>query len=150
MDFQISEPMPFSSEWFSHKFKGPGLKYEVALALFSSRIIWHYGPFPCGSYPDMKIFRMTLEGKLDSDEVIIADKGYGGNKVIRPDSVSGTDSEFHQRARARHETVNKRLKLFHVLSYRFRHQVHLHSACFQAVVFLVNETIFDENPLFSL
>ena len=26
-DFRIQEPSPFSSSWYSHKFKGPGVLY---------------------------------------------------------------------------------------------------------------------------
>lgn len=32
-DFRIEEPKPFSSGWYSHKFNGPGVRYEVGLAI---------------------------------------------------------------------------------------------------------------------
>lgn len=32
-DFRINEPTDFSTKWFSHKFKGPGLRYEVAISI---------------------------------------------------------------------------------------------------------------------
>jgi hypothetical protein len=30
--FRINEPTDFSTKWFSHKFKGPGVRYEVAIS----------------------------------------------------------------------------------------------------------------------
>ena len=30
-DFRIQEPTPFDPKWFSHKFKGPGLRYEIGV-----------------------------------------------------------------------------------------------------------------------
>jgi hypothetical protein len=32
-DFRINEPTDFSTKWFSHKFKDPGLRYEVAISI---------------------------------------------------------------------------------------------------------------------
>jgi hypothetical protein len=30
-DFSIYEPTPFSPDWFLHKFKRPGVRYELAI-----------------------------------------------------------------------------------------------------------------------
>lgn len=38
-DFKIEEPTPFSPKWFSHKFKGPGLRYEVGLCIRTGYIV---------------------------------------------------------------------------------------------------------------
>jgi hypothetical protein len=38
-DFQIFEPEPFDSKWFSQKFKGPGLGYEIDLSLEGCDIV---------------------------------------------------------------------------------------------------------------
>ena len=32
-DFRIQDPVPFSEKWYSYKFKGPGLRYEVGLSV---------------------------------------------------------------------------------------------------------------------
>jgi hypothetical protein len=32
-DFSIYEPTHFSTEWFSHKFKEPGVRYELAISI---------------------------------------------------------------------------------------------------------------------
>jgi hypothetical protein len=42
--------------WFSHKFKGPGVQYKVALNIMMGDIVWINGPFPCGCYADITIF----------------------------------------------------------------------------------------------
>ena len=42
--------------WYSHKFKKPGVRYEVGVAIKSGDIVWINGPYPCGAYADIKIF----------------------------------------------------------------------------------------------
>jgi hypothetical protein len=37
-------------------------------------IVWIYGPFPCDSWPDLKIFRSNLKIKLAPREKLEADK----------------------------------------------------------------------------
>jgi hypothetical protein len=32
-DFSIYEPTPFSTKWFSHKLKGLGVRYELAISI---------------------------------------------------------------------------------------------------------------------
>ena len=85
--------MPFSTEWYSHKFKGAGLCYEVGICIQTGDIVWFNGPFPCGEWPDLKIFRSKLKGKLPPGELVEADQGYHGKptKVRTPnDYVSLT------------------------------------------------------------
>ena len=59
-DFRIREPSPFNPMWYSHKFNGAGLRYEVAVGLCDEGIVWVNGPFPCGSWPDLRIAREGL------------------------------------------------------------------------------------------
>ena len=73
-DFKIYEPKPFSKKWFSHKFKGAGLCYEVAVAIQTGHIVWTNGPFPAG-VPDINIFRQDLKKELMNGEQVEADKG---------------------------------------------------------------------------
>jgi len=49
MDFRISEPKPFNSKWYSHKFKGPGVRYNAGVFIQMGWIVWVNGPFLCGS-----------------------------------------------------------------------------------------------------
>ena len=59
-DCRIREPSPFNPMWYSHKFSGPGLRYEVGVSIHEEGIVWINGPFPCGSWPDLKIARHCL------------------------------------------------------------------------------------------
>ena len=54
---RISEPRQQpSSKWYSHKFNGPGLVYEIGLAIHSKQIAWINGPYPAGD-SDLAVFR---------------------------------------------------------------------------------------------
>jgi hypothetical protein len=136
-DCRIQEPKPFSTKWFSHKFKKAGLRYEVAVCIKTGDIIWVNGPFPCGRWPDIKIFRRDLIHKLAIGEMVEADLGYRGeSNYVRtpPMYVSRSDRRAKRNARARHETVNKRIKDFRCLHTLFRHDRRLHRSCFFAAV----------------
>ena len=50
-------------------------------------------------------------------------------------------------ARHRHETVNRRLKVFGVLDERFRHDLSLHSQCFRAVAVIVYSSSSTLKPM---
>ena len=51
-DFRIQEPSPFDPKWYSHKFRGPGLRYEIGVCIKTGWIVWVNGPFPAGAWPD--------------------------------------------------------------------------------------------------
>lgn len=77
--FPIVEPWPFSKKWFSHKFKGPGLTYEIALALRSSDIVWVHGGYPEGSHTDDVLVKTAFVHMLIPNyEHVIANEGYRG------------------------------------------------------------------------
>lgn len=146
-DCRIMEPRPFSTDWFSHKFGGPGLRYEIAVAIKTGTIVWANGPYPCGLFPDIKIFNDVLRKKLDSDEKVLADDGYSGDNFqghFNGDVILG------RKLRARHETVNRRFKQFTILSTTFRHDLSLHSYCFHAVVNMTEIVLQSTNPLFEV
>mmetsp|Transcript_7845 Transcript_7845/g.16068 ORF Transcript_7845/g.16068 Transcript_7845/m.16068 type:complete len:215 (+) Transcript_7845:183-827(+) len=64
-DFRINWT---SKAFYSHKFKGCGLWYEVALNILTGDICWINGPFEPGKYNDLMIFRIGLMGELDEGE----------------------------------------------------------------------------------
>jgi hypothetical protein len=72
-DFGIYEPSPFSPKWYSHKLNGPGLRYEIAICIQTGEPVWINGPFPCGSWPDLRIARNALVDALDAGEYYLAD-----------------------------------------------------------------------------
>jgi hypothetical protein len=90
-DFQIPEPMPFSTKWWSHKCNGPTIQYEIAICIQTGHIVWIHGPFPCREWPDIRIARDALIPSLDEDEMYVADKGYvnGDGCAITPNAFGG-------------------------------------------------------------
>lgn len=115
-DMKIKEPSPFSSCWYSHKFKSSGLRYEIGVCLFSSQIAWINGPFPCGARNNQRMFKSNLRDRLWSSEKVVADGGYSGEKVLSFDELTSTDQRKFILLRAKHEALNGRLKCFGVLS----------------------------------
>ena len=145
-DCRINEPSPFNPKWFSHKFKGPGIRYEIGICIVTGDIVWVHGGFPCGAWPDLRIARHAIVYELDPGEQIIADGGYrdGFHYFDTPSGRHDYRDRLKSEARARHETVNSRLKQFNVLSGIFRHQYRLHPMCFMAVAHLTQFSL-DEN-----
>jgi hypothetical protein len=96
------------------------------------------GPFPCGKWPDIKIYRCDLKDRLLPNESIKANRGYRGDKkVLTPDDwATLSDQKAKGNAAARHETINGCLKNFKCLSTKFWHGLseHKHFFCFTAVI----------------
>ena len=151
-DCKIYEPTPFDPKWFSHKFLGPGVRYEVGICIVTGKIVWVHGPFPCGDWPDLRIFRNCLMGCLAPREFVIADGGYydGYEYTVTPTGANEWLDSKESEARARHETVNRRFKQFNVIGSRFRHNKHLHGICFRAVANIVELMIETNSPLFNV
>lgn len=147
-DFKIHEPTPFSPRWFSHKFRGPGVRYEVGICIATGDIVWIHGPFPCGSFADLRIFRLAMKHVLDDDEYVVADGWYQDERCQTPNNRG--QSPLHALIRARHETINRRFKQFNVLGHRFRLSLSLHSICFHAVANLTQIMIESGDRPFSV
>lgn len=60
-DFRIYEPTQFDPKWPSLNFHGPGLRNEIGICIASELIVWAHGQFPCGSFPDLKIFMLAMK-----------------------------------------------------------------------------------------
>jgi hypothetical protein len=143
-DFEIYEKTPFDRKWFSHKFKGPGLRYEIGLSIYSGDIVWASGGVPCGQYPDLKLAKDSYV-KFAENEITLADKGYKDQQYFK-----NPENAFEKRILARHETVNGRLKNFAIMSDRFRHPVDKHPIVFHACVNIVQVLIDHGEKLFEL
>ena len=137
-DCPIQEPQPFNKKYFSHKFHGPGLKYEIGICITTGWICWYNGPFPCGN-PDVNIARLGVIRYIATGEKILADGGYNdGNRFFStPTGINDVTQRMRSLCRARHETVNGRMKNFKVLSTRFRHGLEKHKICFTAILNIV-------------
>ncbi len=150
-DVPIQEPRPFSPKWYSHKFKGAGLRYEVALCIQTGWIVWVHGPFPCGRFSDLRIARESIIHKLRPGEKILADGGYRDGRVIMetPTGLNNVDQYMKQVARSRHEHVNERFKIFWVLRKLYRHQLQTHSFVFHSIAIMTQLAIQSGEHLFD-
>ena len=120
-DLRINETLPFSSKWYSHELHAAGVRYEVAVSIKEGHIIWVKGPFPCGEWPDIKIFRKYLKHALLPNEHVEADHGYSGEpeKIDTPDEPMAFSRETKKMLHSRHETENNRFKQWGCLSVCF-------------------------------
>jgi hypothetical protein len=143
-DFRTCETMPFNPKWYSHKFKGPALRYEIAVCIQTGWIVWIHGPFPPGKFPDIKIARKSIHHELDVGEKYLADGGYRdgvAGLAVTPTGLNNEDQRMKARARARHENVNRLFKNFAILERRYRHTKSKHGRVFRAVSHLVQASI---------
>ena len=147
-DYRIMEPTPFDKKWYSFKFNGPGLRYEIALAILTGHIVWANGGLPCGDWPDLRLARNAFVEFLEPNEKALADKGYNDTDHFVFPSDSRNDNKRQKVIMARHETVNRRMKEFAVLGQRFRHALHKHPMCFHACLHLTQLMIEHGHPLF--
>lgn len=152
-DFRILEPQPFHKKWYSHKYHGPGLRYEVGLGIQTGWMVWAYGPFRCGEMSDLKIARKKILNLLQHGEQILTDRGYRGarERADTPSGMNTREQRMKSIARSRHETCNKRLKQWSVLSSIYRHKcIKKHGQCFFAVANITQMIIMFEEPLFEV
>lgn len=61
--------------WYSHKFNGSGLRYEIGLNISTGHIVWANGGYPCGQFSDLKLLRESLLS-VDNGEKTIDDRVY--------------------------------------------------------------------------
>jgi hypothetical protein len=137
-DFRIQEPQPFSPTWYSSKFKGPGVRYEVGICIATGWIVWFHGPFKPGEYNDHAITQLALDSILDHGERYIADKGYHSTRALTPyDAWDHEDLHYMSTCRSRHETVNRLFKRFRSIGNRFRRHVTKHGLYAHSVACVV-------------
>jgi hypothetical protein len=152
-DCQVQKFKPFWKGWFSHKVN-QGARWEVGLNLRTGELVWIHGPFPCGRWPDIVIFRHALMSHMEEDEKAEADDGYIGEpgKTLTPklNTHNESDREYRQYTRARQETVNKRLKDWNCLALKQRHDLEKHSVMFRAVAVILQLSVTSGEPLFQI
>ena len=136
--FKIPEPRPFAGKWMSHKLGGSALSYEICICVMTGDIVSFNGPFPAGSWSDLRIFKSFTKGRLCSWEKVVADLGYRGDiKIVtRRDANNPQHRKAISDALARHETINGRLTRWNCLYCNFRHSRHDHHMFFRAVLAL--------------
>ena len=129
------------------------MRYEITLAIQSGDIVWASSGFMASTH-DITIFRQGgLKQKLlEAGEKTVCDLGYRGEPTVVTLSNSGSAAfqDQMQDVRSRHETVNRRMKVFNVLKVNFRHEIGLHNTCFDAVLVLTQLNIQNGEPLFDV
>ena len=148
-----------SSGWYSKKHNQAGLTYEIGVAIQHDKIVWINGPFPAGQN-DIKVFRKPggLMSKIPENCRAIGDEGYRGEPLkvsTRNDNFNSPElKQFQSRVRARHETVNSRLKAFGVLNQEFRckgaDRMPKHKSVFEACCVIVQCEIDNGSKLFKV
>ena len=111
---------------YSHKFHGPGVAYEVGIAIFENRILWSKGPFQAPR-PDCTIFQQKDNGTFHP-EMPQGKKGIAGSGYKHLNEYIAIHGEGHSkemtnhinRVRACHENTYSRMKVFDILSDSFR------------------------------
>ena len=156
--------------YYSHKFDGCALKWELGIAVFMPQIVHLAGPFRGGKH-DSSIYKgeedecdealrlklgvleeyVSLESKIPEGKYGIADGAYeGGKKLALPKNADKKElKKFKSRARCRHESVNGRLCKFNIVDHRFRHSMQMQKIAFEAVVVVVQYQLDDGSPLFD-
>ena len=138
----------FNKGFYGVKFNHSGLKYEVGVCIAMGHIVWIHPHLN-----DLNISRTALIGALDRDESAVADSGYRGepHHIRTPEVGTEMEIEMQDLARARHETVNSRLKIFNVLGAQyFRHNISFHSSCFRAVAVITQLSFENGAPPFQV
>ena len=154
-DVPIYDPAPYphSKKWWSHKFKSSGFRYEVAVCIQTGDIVWINGPFPCGRWPDINIFRRNLIHMLLPGKMVEADEGCRGERRrVRTTKHYASWADYYAKkaARARHETCNKRLKQWKILKQVHRHDRDKHASVFAAVAVCTQISLENGEPLYEV
>ena len=155
-DFKIWEPSKgqFNRDpsWCSSKMKASAVRYELALDIWSSKLVWINGPFKSGSFNDIRIFKGKLMQKIKDGKRGIADRGYAGVelKICIPSSRDPPHvRNFSSRVRCRHETFNGRIKNFSSMEQTWTHGVDKHKIAVEAVCVIIQYQMDNGAPLFD-
>jgi hypothetical protein len=95
IDCRIREPRKIpSTHWYSHKFGGPGLTYELGIAIHQQKLVWIRGPEPSGK-GDLQNFRAPdgLKSRIPLGKKVVADSSSGTNR-FEPSVLRETRPEY--------------------------------------------------------
>ena len=126
----------------------------MCLCIKTGDIVWLNGPYPCGRFNDITIFRNALLSELSPNERVEADDGYIGEApkhVKCPRHITNPEETkfMQQRVRNRQESINNRFKFFDILAVPFRHDIMRHGTVFRAVAVVCQVAINNNEKLFE-
>ena len=127
----------------------------MGVSIIGGDIVWINGPYECGNWPDVKIFRDSLRSFLDENERVEADDGYIGEaptKVKCPKSFTNKEETERMQALARNrqETVNARFKHWQILRQLYRHEISRHGDIFVTIAIITQLSINRGEALFQV
>ena len=155
--WEAKDPLfPYDKAMYSHKHNNAALKYEIAIDIYRSKVVWISGPHKA-SIHDKTIYDGGLRDKIPANKKIIVDRVYGSR--AEPDEQAtlcvpnACDSKnlrnFKSRVRARHESFNGRLRHFKALSDTFHHAKSKHVHVFESICVMVQYQMDLGAPLFD-
>ena len=141
-------------QFYSHKFHGPGVGYQLALSLFTSDLVYLKGPDPAGQ-SDMQEYQAELKDLMPDGKKIVVDGGYNDKADKKLSRSNANDDrqlrKFKARAKARQESFHSRVKRFEsVATTPFRHGMDRHKTCFEAICVICQYEMELVSPLFDI
>jgi hypothetical protein len=116
------------------------MRQQVAVNIQNGWIVHiKNGPFPAGKFSDLKIARERLTLSLEisefEDEMVLADGGYQDGYLHFETPTGEVNEDQHMKgiARARHETITRRFKLWKILNNRYHGILDKHAYVFMAI-----------------
>ena len=158
-----------SSIWYSHKFHGPGVSFEVVMDPNLGKIRWINGPEPASTH-DITFLRGGTKGNMNTwkrsslyfhvpnNMKLVGDSAYAGqlDKVTTTmDAHKPTTKLLFARMRSMMESCFTRLRSYRILREAFRHgkstadKLHKIKIAFEAVAVLVQYDCENGHPLFE-
>jgi hypothetical protein len=119
-----------------HKSNGCAYRYMIAVSVYWLKILGIYGPYP-GSYSEIKIFQEHIKTKIKQGKYAVANKGNKDSSIIMlalPIPVDNWDNKkFKACVLARHEMVNRQIKLYNSMADTWKHGMDKHVIAIRAV-----------------
>lgn len=82
-----------------HNFRGPTWRYEIAISIKETNIVWASDPWTAGRFPDLNTSKRGLKPLLLRDEFVLADSGYPDSRCYH--LLPKTDPTYHAMANIR-------------------------------------------------
>jgi hypothetical protein len=153
VDYRTNEVRPLWNGNFSFKHHGAGVKYDIGLNIQTGDIVWIGGPYRCG-LPDSTLFKKSgVIDYLEEGEMLEGDTHYKNNlpQYFLKHAAKSLGDRQASTVEARHETVNKRMRQFNILSHgAFRHGIDKHANAFRAVAVLTQVNMKHGHRLFQV